>query len=190
MVWLLTLLLAGAAGGPVTPIVPVPEPAAAPRSMNESADAPSVTAMLLADTRRIRPANERIKKLLADGVRRSHTFSSLVAQIHATDVIVYVEPTFALPSDMAGRILLQVVAGKQRYLRMQVRATLAGDQLIAVMAHELRHALEVAEAPAVVDDAGMIALYKRIGHSRAGKHAFDTQAAVLAGRIVADELVG
>ena len=71
----------------------------------------------------------------------------LVTALHQTDVIVYVEPTFGLPEDMAGRLLFSAVAGNQRYLRIQVRATVQGDQLISLIGHELKHALEVATDP-------------------------------------------
>ena len=110
--------------------------------------------------------------------------------MHATDVIVYVEATFGLPPDVSGRILLAGVAGDQRYLRVQVRATLQRDLLIATIAHELRHALEVAGDRTVVDEKGFAALYRRIGDAVQACAGFDTEAARLTGRRVRDELLG
>ena len=129
-----------------------------------------------------------------DGRRRllapSDAVADLVTAIHASNVIVYVEPSFSLPADMAGRILLQTTAGEERYLRIQVRATLANDQLISVIGHELRHAVEVAADTSVVDDAGLRALYKRIGHVSNANRGYDTDAAQDTGRKVRAELVG
>jgi hypothetical protein len=154
------------------------------------AKAPVAPAQLLAsDARRIR-AEKRVMKLLQDGVRRSTTFADLVARVHATDLIVYVETSSALRSDTLGRIVLQAVAGGQRYLRVQVKSMLHGDQMIAVIAHELRHALEVAEDRSVVDDTTLERLYRRIGHVTEGRTGFDTHEAQRTGMRVRDELIG
>jgi hypothetical protein len=184
MIWLVTVLFAGTLHGTA---------AAEPNDIPPVVVAPhtrSATAMLAAESRRVRSTNARITKLLTDGTRRSRTFADIVRQIHQSDVIVYVEPSFGLPPEMAGRILLQAVAGNQRYLRVQVRATLQGDQIIAVIAHELRHALEVAADRSIVNDVGLIALYQRIGHISHGTQGFDTEAAEKVGRLVRDELIG
>src|ERR687897_3005303 len=100
MLWFVSLAFAGAvAGGPSpapnTPVkVLVPSPSALAASL------------LAADNRRIRAATPRIGKLIDEGVRRSRTFADLVKDIHATNVIVYVEATFGLPPEVSGRILL------------------------------------------------------------------------------------
>ncbi len=182
MIWLVTLMLASTPGAAPTATAGSPPIPAALRI--------SAEALLAADTRRIRAANGRVATLVTQGVRRSRTFAELIVKIHQTNVIVYVESSFGLPPEMAGRLLLQGVAGKERYLRVQVRATLPGDQLISVIAHELRHALEVADDPLVVDEAGLLALYRRIGQVSAGTNSYDTDAARVAGQTVRDELVG
>ena len=183
MILLLTLMLAGGPGA--TGAAPSDD-----RPIAVVARPSSAEALLTSAERRVRSGNPRITKLLSDGVRRSRTFADLVTTLHRTNVIVYVEPVNNLPRDVAGRILLQTVAGAERYLRVQVRATMPGDQTISVIAHELRHALEVADDPAVVDDAGLTVLYQRIGHVTFGAHGFDTDAAREAGRRVRDELMG
>ena len=183
MLWFVSLAFAGAvAGGPSpapnTPVkVLVPSPSALAASL------------LAADNRRIRAATPRIGKLIDEGVRRSRTFADLVKDIHATNVIVYVEATFGLPPEVSGRILLAGVAGGQRYLRIQVRSTLQRDQLIATVAHELRHALEVGADATVVDEKGFVALYRRIGDAVHAGGGFDTEAARRAGQRVRDELL-
>ena len=184
MSWFLSLVLISAAAG-----APSMAPSAAAVILPPSAAA-SVQMLLAANSRRVRAATPRVERVLVEGVRRSETFATLISKIHDTDLIVYVEPTFAMPADTAGRILLSGVAGNQRYLRVQVRGTLQGDQMIAVIAHELQHALEVAADPAVVDEAALVALYRRIGDRSGGVPGYDTEAARVTGRVVRDELIG
>jgi hypothetical protein len=184
MSWLLSLVVAGTVshGAIAAPIdsssILYPGPA---RSARE---------LLAMESRRIRSSERRINKLLEDGVRRSPSFADLVSRIHRTNVIVYIESTHQLEPDTVGRIQLQTVAGGQRYLRVQVRALMQGDLIIAVIAHELHHALEVAEDSTVIDDATLAALYKRIGHGSHGSRGFDTEAARATGVRVRDELIG
>ena len=183
MLWFLSLALAGAVAGEPTPAAPSPVKVLAP--------SPSVVAagLLAADTRRIRAATPRVGQMIDEGVRRSRTFAELVTAIHTTNVIVYVEASFGLPPDVSGRILIAGLAGDQRYLRIQVRSTLGRDHFIATIAHELRHALEVAADASVVDEKGFVALYRRIGDSVHAGGGFDTEAARTAGRRVRDELM-
>jgi hypothetical protein len=62
-------------------------------------------------------------------------------------------------------------------------------QQIAFLAHELRHAVEVAQAPDVRDVAGLLHLYERIGYSLGGGH-FETASAVAAENEALRELAG
>jgi hypothetical protein len=63
--------------------------------------------------------------------------------------------------------------GGQRYLRIRVRLDLVQPQLIALIGHELQHAVEIAFASSVVDAASMEGLYRRIGFAR-GTHRHET----------------
>jgi hypothetical protein len=184
MLWLMPLVWSSAVG-----LAPVVAPVTA-SPLRDPVALMSAQQLLAADSRRIRSAQPRVQQLLAEGVQRSKTFADLVSRLHATDLIVYVETTQQMGLDTVGRILLQTVAGGRRYLRVQVRAMLPGDQMIAVIAHELRHALEVAEDASVVDDASMTQLYRRIGHISDGRKGFDTDAARATGLRVRDELTG
>ena len=62
---------------------------------------------------------------------------------------------------------------------------------MALLGHELRHAVELAEAPAVDDGDDYERLYDRIGYlscTRAAPRCYETVAAVRAGRAVLGEL--
>jgi hypothetical protein len=183
MTWFLTLTLAGAlAGSP-------PSHAKTPLSVAAPSPAEVAESLLAADTRRLRAATPRVGALIAEGIRRSRTFAGLVADLHQTNVIVYVETSMGLPHDVAGRILFASAAGDQRYLRVQVRATLTRDAAIAVIAHELRHALEVAGEDSVVTDKALESFYRRVGDTPHAGGGYDTQAARDAQRIVRSELM-
>lgn len=153
------------------------------------APAPEGGGLLTSPSRRVRSTDGRLTKLLEVGLRRSPTFAQLVESINATDVIVYIEATHDLPHTLAGRLVLLPIARNQRYVRIQVRGDLPSMDLISLIGHELRHALEIAEHPSVRDESAMLTLYQRIGHSTGG-HSFDTLAALSAGRQVRSELQG
>ena len=75
-----------------------------------------------------------------------------------------------------------------RYVRIQFTRHGAPSETIALIGHELRHAVEVAEATTVVDEPGLAALYRRIGVDH-GHNLFDTLDAQETGRRVRTELV-
>jgi hypothetical protein len=158
-----------------------------PASSNANRVAP-ILPLLTSPDRRVRTVDRHVNNMLAEGVRRSATFGDLIAKINATDVIVYIEPVDHLPATIAGRLMLIPLAHHQRYLRIQVRTGLLAEELIALIAHELRHALEIAASPDVRDERGLITLYKRIGESGSGLHAYDTRAAQDTGYQVRAEL--
>lgn len=81
-------------------------------------------------------------------------------------------------------------AGGFRYvlIRLKPRRRAAA---IAILAHELQHAAEIAEMPAIVDEASLAREYARIGypsHTAPGGLSFDTKAAVDTGRRVEEEV--
>jgi hypothetical protein len=73
-------------------------------------------------------------------------------------------------------------------VRIQLALRGSPDESIALLGHELQHAIEIAEAPEVYDEPGLVKLYQRIG-VRGGLHVYDTLAAQEMGRAVRKELV-
>ena len=66
---------------------------------------------------------------------------------------------------------------------------------MSLLAHELQHAVEIADAPEVVDEASLKELYRRLGADSGpgafnGSVWFETQGAIDTGRRVYSELVG
>jgi hypothetical protein len=163
---------------------------AAPASAGAALADADVRAMMSSEQRHVRPVDRRVSTAVAEGLRRSATFASLVRALDRSDVIVYIETAQGMPSSLAGRMLLAGSPAGTRYLRIQIAAAPGGYELIALVAHELRHALEVAECPGVRDQRSLLALYQTIGRAGQGVHLYDTMAAQMAGRQVRTELIG
>ena len=137
---------------------------------------------------RVRGASPRMGKMLEFAIQRSRTFASLVKAIDATDVIVHVEEVPNLPAGIDGRLTFVHAAGGVRYLRAQVAKGRGPIDTMSTVGHELQHALEVALAADVRDEASFEALYMRIGDRPAHPDRYDTAAAREAGRRVRNEM--
>ena len=136
---------------------------------------------------RVRGATPQMTRLIHEGVKRSRTFSSLVSALNQTDVIVYVQERRDLPVGVDGQLTLATAANAQRYLRAQVLSGLGTSETIAIVAHELQHAVEIAQHTDVRDAEALAALYRRIGIT-AHHGRYDTAAAQAAGSRVRAEL--
>lgn len=146
--------------------------------------------LLTAPDRRVRAADAIVQSILTDGLRRSPTFASLLAALNRRDVIVYIERSMTMPRATLGRLTIVSGIRDQRYLRIHIRADLPRGDAIALIGHEMTHALEIADAPEVRGPDGMVELYQRIGHSAGGEHVYDTIAAQDTGRKVRREIMG
>jgi len=139
---------------------------------------------------RLRPQQDRLDALLADGARRSPTLRALVARIEASDVFVYLGLDPLLGDKLSGRVTWMSQAGPYRYLRASINPDQAPDAIIAALAHELQHVTEVIDSPDVTSDHSLAELYRRIGRPSAVQAAssWETEAAQLKGRQVRREL--
>jgi hypothetical protein len=137
---------------------------------------------------RVRGLSPKMKELISQGNRRSATFRSLVETLNQSNIVVYLENTNALPSGLDGRLTFLTSAGGVRYLHAQITNSLNVEELIAVAAHELQHAVEVAVHPEVRDAATLGLLYERIGVRTTTKDRYDTVAAQSTGKRVRAEL--
>ena len=143
------------------------------------------------DGSHVRTNDSRMRAVIADGIAGSALFRDLVAQLDASDVLVYVESDCLMPPPLAGRLTFMSSAGGRRYVMVRIVCSLEGRGQIAMLGHELRHAVEIADADSVVDQASLGAAYRRFGFAstvmRSGE-GYDSQTAIDAGRRVWDEL--
>ena len=140
----------------------------------------------------VRTTNVRLANLIRDGVRFSPTFQALADRLSNSDLIVYVDADSFAPEGLDGRLTFVASAPGVRYVRIRVAHYPDAARQIAIIGHELQHAVEIADDPAIVDEASLGREYARIGYSHNGlmphRQAFDTEAAVKTGQRVFREL--
>jgi hypothetical protein len=131
-----------------------------------------------------------LQAVMSDGMR-SPTFRALVTRIEQSNLIVYVRCHVFPDQRLAGRLALMGATRERRFLIVELACARTQTALIAALGHELRHAVEIASAPAVVDAVSMQKLYEYIGFSVSTEHGsaqYDTENAIDAGWRVRREL--
>jgi hypothetical protein len=124
--------------------------------------------------------------LIAEGCDGSSSFRALVDQLRETHLIVYVEPVWKMSGVMAASTTFLGGPADFRYLRVSVDVRMTRKGQIAYLGHELQHAVEIANAPEVVDAATLEAYYRRVGEESVD--GYDTPAAREMGLTVWNEL--
>lgn len=140
----------------------------------------STTAWAGDELTRVRGMNGYARWLIDNGAAYSVTVSALMRTLSRTDVVVYVRIA-PIGSGTASTVILNA-RGPIRYLLVTIDINHQPDELVMMLAHELQHAVEIAGAPEVRDDAGLVALYQRIGLHRGAKTNFETVLAQEMGR--------
>lgn len=140
----------------------------------------------------VRSTNTVVTALIKEGSTRSPSFQRLLDRVSEANGIVYVEFGHCAFGHLNGCLLPFVVPTTGgRYLRIVVtndRTRIDHDGLIALLAHELQHALEVLAHPEVVDLDSMLAMYARIGRPLSGRSGYETSEAHTVQERVATEL--
>jgi hypothetical protein len=144
---------------------------------------------------RVRSTDAAVLRLIEEGIERSATFRSIVETIEQSHGVVYVEFGYCAFGRVNGCLLPFVgPANGDRYLRVLVmkdKNRQTHEQMLAVIAHELTHAIEVLDHPEVVDVTTLEAMYRKIGTPEVTGHSgYETSAARSAGYAVLSELSG
>ena len=141
---------------------------------------------------RIRTTDARLAALVDEGVQGSPTFRRLVERLEDSDVVVYLLCEGDARSRIGGRLTFVSAAGGYRDVLVRLAPLEPRSQQIAMLGHELQHAVEIADTPSIVDLPSLARAYERIGHinhsSPSPGIAFDTTAAIAAGRRVLGEV--
>jgi len=151
------------------------------------------SALASADPRaftRVRSTERPMIELLQAGAARSPTFRRLVETLEQSDVIVYVERSRKVDG---GYLRFATVAGHSRWVQVLVNPDRPINQILAMIGHELQHAVEISEASSVVDETTMAGLYLQIGVKscrRDARACYETRDAQAAGGDVFRELSG
>lgn len=140
---------------------------------------------------RLKPADAEMRRLVLDGYSRSAAFSELVNTLQQSNAIVVVQ--FGLCGGGRIRSCVSNVDGdeRQRHIRIKVNTRTTDDRLIATIAHELQHAVEIVREPSAINAEQTLALYRRIATGKCREGLYDvceTDAAVEIESRVNDEL--
>jgi hypothetical protein len=127
--------------------------------------------------------------LIADAREQSPTFANMLDQLERSDVIVYFEGVPRFEKNLRGCVHFMGASAGYRYLRAQIRTMMNRYDIMASLAHELQHAIEISRHPEVRSEADLAELYKRIGDERE-RWMFETNEAQSAGRTVRLEILG
>jgi len=133
-----------------------------------------------------------MQRLVAEAARRSPAIRESIDRLEQLDVIVYVRARAFARVDLEGQVALLAVTGGQRYLIIELACGHSELMQMSTLGHELYHAIEIAEEPAVVNTDTLADLYSRIGmltgDSR-GLRTFESAAAAEAGERARKQLL-
>ena len=140
---------------------------------------------------RVRGLDAEFHARIREGDARSATFRDLIDEIQRSNAIVMIQ--YGLCAKGLIRSCVTHVAGdaNARNIRIVINTRTTTDRLIATIAHELQHAVEIIRTSDATDAETVMALYRRIGKSDCSKGRSDrceTEAALAAERQVLDEL--
>lgn len=145
---------------------------------------PRMASQTVVDGPRLRADGVEPRALVADAAERSATFRSLVDRIEGSDLIVYVRMQHFSSGRLEGRIGFvagaTAAAGGPRILLIELACPRRSADQEATLAHELRHAAEIADAPWVDGPAALARYYAAIGEGGEALErgvAFETAAA-------------
>ena len=117
----------------------------------------------------VRADDARLTNALREGVRQSPTFRDLVARLDQTSGLVHLVSSRCLTRVSEPRACLDHnirVSGGFRFLRVNVHPSESGVTLLALIAHELQHALEILADDSIMTFEDVEKLYERIGTKR------------------------
>ncbi len=134
----------------------------------------------------VRSSSPAIRALIVQATEQSGTFRRMVETINASDSVVYVEEGTCRRGMRACFVNITGARGR-RYLWVKIDVRRADRNVMASIGHELRHTIEVLDAPNVSSGAAMFMFYMREG-SKLRSGAFETVAAVKAGDTVHTEV--
>jgi hypothetical protein len=135
----------------------------------------------------VRTEHPVLRDALQAGCRSSSTFQDLGRRVARANGVVLVNDG----SCGAKRGCLQhwiAVAGVRRYLRVLINTNKPRNEVVATIAHELQHAVEVLDDPSIRTAAAIY--WRSRGPFAASQRSFETQAAIEIESAVRRELSG
>lgn len=142
----------------------------------------------------VRGTTPQLQALIVDTAQKSPAFRALVDYLEQSAIIVYVRTASWPMITLDARIGFLAGEGPRagpRMLVIELSCNRPAVAQTAMLAHELRHAVEIADAPWVVDTVTLAQHYTRIGSRLdpvGGPVRFETAAAQETAALVRREL--
>jgi hypothetical protein len=143
----------------------------------------------IADSPHLRPATEASAAFVANAGTRSPDICDLVKTLDQSNVVAYVHLAPTQPGQVGSTMRFVGRTASQRFVVITIGSDLPADRQIALLGHELQHAVEVARISWVSNQADMHSLMVLIGWRDASRDGgYETSAALFAERRVARTL--
>lgn len=141
----------------------------------------------------VRFETPRLQQLVEQALDDSATLRGLIGYLDASDVVAYVRCEPRLRNQTSGYLTFVSQAGGLRYVLIRVAYLGSRMTQVALVGHELQHAVEVADAKGIVDGESFHRAYKRMGYlnqfsSIDGLVAYETENARQVGERILREL--
>jgi hypothetical protein len=136
----------------------------------------------------LRPLDATAASLLAEAPLRSPTIARLLERLERSDVVTQIEAPRYLSRSLSGVTRLMTASDSLRYVRITLSRQKSREETIAVLGHELQHAVEIAGAPDVRTQKQMREFYRRTGFHNSSRKGFETVAAIETMRAVRSEV--
>ena len=148
-----------------------------------------------ASVQNVRPRDKTAELLLRFGGERSERFRQILRELERSNIVVYIDVRQDAAHPVGGGLNFLSQAQGLRWVRAFVDSGTPSQsrtyqdivRLTAILAHELRHALEASQAPTLNDLEAFERYFRRIGDHDG---LLDTRAARETGAWVEDELRG
>ena len=137
---------------------------------------------------RVRALQPSVETLIKTGIERSPSFRRLVHRLEQSDVIVYIDARYDLRAGVGASMRFLATSASDRFVRIQLDARHNRHALVALLGHELQHAVEVADNAAIRSADDLRVFYRDTG-LRTGPDSFDSEAAREMGYLVRAELL-
>ncbi|HTH03738.1 MAG TPA: hypothetical protein VL882_25855 [Vicinamibacterales bacterium] len=123
----------------------------------------------------VRSTDPRVQEWLRIGAAESRTFRSLLNLLGESDLIVHVQLVDRLAT--AGQTYFVNATATIRYVRIEVEFRSSLTEMVALIGHELQHAVEIAQQPRIRDRQTLALFYKGMPGNSMSTTVYDSVAA-------------
>jgi hypothetical protein len=149
---------------------------------------PDSSAVLERAAFHVRSTDPRAQAWIRAGAEGSPTFRDLLNRLSDSDLIVYVEIVDRI-NGAVGHTYMVTSTASVRYVRIEVVPVGNFVEMIALVGHELQHAVEIAGAPRVRDRATLAQFYLAMSENMNSGSRYDSAEARVTEDRVKRELV-